>query len=143
MADLSELRLVEGMTPALYQKLAPYLTALPTTDSRLNINSMAWPLFAILADGITPTQAKAIAACRQENSPFISSQDFSNLCWNKLNIPLDSQVQLLTSSNYFLLQGYAKMGQQQLGVASLLLRQITAINGNNTVVVSTLWSKRI
>ncbi len=40
MSDISELRLVRGITPAIYRRLAPMICALPTKEMALNINTL-------------------------------------------------------------------------------------------------------
>ncbi|PID63747.1 MAG: hypothetical protein CR974_01260 [Gammaproteobacteria bacterium] len=40
IADLSELRVVEGMTASIYQQLAPHLCALPDTALAVNLNTL-------------------------------------------------------------------------------------------------------
>lgn len=53
MADVSELRAVAGVTPEIYERLRPWICALPDSDlSPLNINTLTpeqAPLFAMLA----------------------------------------------------------------------------------------------
>ncbi|MGK2911893.1 MAG: type II secretion system minor pseudopilin GspK [Sphingobium sp.] len=55
MTDASELRAVQGITPALYGLLRPWVCALPTSDlSPINVNTLLpqqAPLFAMLLDG--------------------------------------------------------------------------------------------
>jgi len=56
MADASELRVVAGMTPAIYSRLRPYICALPVTDlTTVNINTLSLgqaPLLAMLLPGL-------------------------------------------------------------------------------------------
>lgn len=53
MADVSELRAVAGMTPEIYERVRPWLCALPSTElSSININTLypdQAPLLAMLA----------------------------------------------------------------------------------------------
>lgn len=69
MADVSELRAVRGVTPALYRMVRPWLCALPTADlAPINVNSLAprqAPLLAMLApQSIGPEAARAFLAAR-------------------------------------------------------------------------------
>src|SRR5262249_27791838 len=66
MASSSELRLVAGITPSLYQKLMPYIIALPT-NTPININTAAAPVLMTLAHGMTSAQANAFIATRPPN----------------------------------------------------------------------------
>ncbi|MGD9812095.1 MAG: type II secretion system minor pseudopilin GspK [Sphingobium sp.] len=72
MQDASELRAVAGMTPALYNLLAPWICALPTTDlSPINVNTLLpaqAPLFAMLVPGkLSVEMARAMLAARPAN----------------------------------------------------------------------------
>lgn len=69
MADASELRAVQGVTPALYSVLRPWVCALPVSDlSPINVNTLLpqqAPLFAMLLPGqVTVEQARQWLAQR-------------------------------------------------------------------------------
>lgn len=68
MVDASELRVVNGVTPAIYQILQPWVCALPTSDlSPININTLLptqAPLFAMLLPGMSVDQARQYLAQR-------------------------------------------------------------------------------
>lgn len=69
MVDPSELRAVNGMTPALYTMVRPWICALPTSDlSPININTLLpgqAPLVAMLMpDRLSLDQARALLARR-------------------------------------------------------------------------------
>jgi general secretion pathway protein K len=49
MVDISELRLVQNVTPEIFEKLEPHITALPAT-STLNVNTMSVTVFESLGD---------------------------------------------------------------------------------------------
>lgn len=71
MADASELRVVSGVTPAIYHLLAPWICALPTTElSPINVNTLLpdqAPLFAMLVPGkVTVEMARGLIAQRPE-----------------------------------------------------------------------------
>ena len=63
MADPSELRAVNGVTPALFAQLRPWLCALPTSDAApVNVNTLTpeqAPLAAMSADSATVAGARA------------------------------------------------------------------------------------
>lgn len=64
MADVSELRAVDGVTPDVYAKLKPWLCALPTAEPvKLNVNTLApeqAPLIAMLGATMTVDAARAM-----------------------------------------------------------------------------------
>ncbi|MBS9778572.1 MAG: type II secretion system minor pseudopilin GspK [Gammaproteobacteria bacterium] len=41
ISDISELRLVDGITNAIYKKISPYLCALPDTSLKINLNTLS------------------------------------------------------------------------------------------------------
>jgi general secretion pathway protein K len=68
-AEVSELRTVSGMTAEVYERVRPWLCALPSTDlSAININTLGpeqAPLLAMLAPGqMTPDMARQVLASR-------------------------------------------------------------------------------
>ncbi|WP_408590524.1 type II secretion system minor pseudopilin GspK [Novosphingobium sp.] len=69
IAELSELRAVKGMTPQLYQRLRPWLCALPEAQlSPINVNTLRpdqAPLLTMLAPAVMPVAgAQALLAAR-------------------------------------------------------------------------------
>jgi general secretion pathway protein K len=69
MVDPSELRAVNGVTPAIYALVRPWICALPTADlSPININTLLpaqAPLFAMLMQGqLSVAQARQLLAQR-------------------------------------------------------------------------------
>ncbi|MEP6786657.1 MAG: type II secretion system minor pseudopilin GspK [Sphingomonadales bacterium] len=61
MSDVSELRVVAGMTPAYYTRIRPYVCALPVTDlSMINVNTLRIdqaPLLSMLLTDLDPARA--------------------------------------------------------------------------------------
>jgi general secretion pathway protein K len=61
VADISEIRAIAGMNPAIYARLEPWLCALPTGGlSPINVNTLTpaqAPLLAMLFDGRLPIEA--------------------------------------------------------------------------------------
>lgn len=80
MADPSELRVLRGMTPAIYAKLRPWVCALPVAElSPINVNTLLpsqAPLFAMLLPGqLSIGQARELLA-RRPASGYESTQQF-------------------------------------------------------------------
>ena len=59
MQSVSELRLVKGMTPALFNALRPYITALPMA-TKINVQTADIPVLMSLGPEMTLATAKAI-----------------------------------------------------------------------------------
>lgn len=125
MVSASELRLVKGITADLYEKLAPFIIALPNTTP-ISVNNADAPVLMSLSMTLTPDAAKAVvAACRQ--APFATAQNFLNFDVIKNN-PIDA-TKITVSSNYFLLLTNVTLGQQNLSLYTLLER---VAQGNQT-----------
>lgn len=118
MASISELRLVNGMTANLFNKLSPYLIALPKT-TQININNASIPVLMSLSMSLTADSAKALTAACLHN-PFPTTQAFLNFDIVKNN-PFDANKITVTSS-YFLVKTNVTLGQQTLVLYTLLER---------------------
>lgn len=134
MISSSELRLVKGMTPQLYAKLAPYIIALPNT-TQVNVNNAGIPVLMSLSMTLNPQGAKSIATACQQN-PFATISDFMNYDIVKNN-PFESS-KITVTSNYFLLQTNVKVGDQILTLYTILNR-VTQGTQAKTVV---LWQSK-
>lgn len=74
MQDSSELMLVQGITPDVYQRLAPYVVALPQ-PTRVNVNTAPLPVLAALADNLDPGALESAMVTRQ-TEPFQAPDAF-------------------------------------------------------------------
>ncbi|MDP3813508.1 type II secretion system minor pseudopilin GspK [Pseudomonas sp.] len=63
LADVSELRLLLEMSEADYQRLLPFVSALPA-DATLNVNTASARVLASLADGLSLSTAQGLVAAR-------------------------------------------------------------------------------
>jgi len=63
LEDVSELRLLLGMSEADYLRLAPHVSALPGAAA-LNVNTASAMVLSCLAAGLTPDAAQALVAAR-------------------------------------------------------------------------------
>ncbi len=75
VADVSELALT-GLEPEIYHALWPYLTALPESRTKINVNTASAPVLQSLAPGLTPELAEALAARRADAEGFETVQIF-------------------------------------------------------------------
>lgn len=117
MIDISELLLVDGITPQIFNTIKPYISALPG-DTKMNINSATPPVLATLSPNITLTKAKALYACRKTQGVFLNTDDYNKTCMVPLGLNAASEI--TTSSHYFLLQSLATSKEQQNRMESLL-----------------------
>lgn len=65
MGEPSELLLIAGITPAVYQRLAPYVVALPQPTT-INVNTAPLPVLAALSDTLDPQSLEAALAVREQ-----------------------------------------------------------------------------
>ncbi|OEY68093.1 general secretion pathway protein GspK [Marinobacter sp. X15-166B] len=73
--NVSELRLIDGMTEDAYQRLLPHVTVVPVSGLGINVNMASGPVLQALDERLTAQQAAAILAKRKEGR-FESLVDF-------------------------------------------------------------------
>jgi general secretion pathway protein K len=139
MANISELRLVAGITNKLFLELSPYITALPTVKNVINVSTAPPPILMTLTPTMSSDQAQSILQCRQSTHGFISLDAF-NTCLTHLGLALTTNQQITVKSDYFLSIAQVTMGKQQLILYSLLYRFVQPQNKQVTVMV--LWQSR-
>lgn len=76
MADVSETRLLLGMSAADYQALRPYLAALPDDATALNVNTAPPQVLQALAASLSLAAAEALAERRDRQEGFESVAAF-------------------------------------------------------------------
>lgn len=118
MASPSELRMVAGMTPALYQKLQPYITALPGA-TKININTAPAEVLMTLAD-LSLSNAQAVVDDRKYET-FLTVDDFlRHPAMGDHQIPPE---QITLSSEFFLVNSTVTLAKHTYSLYSLLQRE--------------------
>lgn len=133
MTSVSELRLARGITPELFERLAPYITALPE-PTKISVNNAPAPVLMSLSNTLTLPTAQAIASYCQQ-SPFVSDQRFLQFEIVKNNFIQDNRI--TTLSNYFLVKTHVSVGQQETVLYTLLMRTTKDTQAITTVVWQT------
>lgn len=123
MADASELLLVKNVNLEMYTELKPYITALPTTSSRLNVNTMSDTVFLSLHEKLDA----AIFLEERESEAFSSIKDFVE----RLKVPFVEEG-LSVSSEYFRAFGQVVQGDLEYNFQTLIHRD----NNGATKVIS-------
>lgn len=100
--SVTTLRLVRGVTPAVYAKLAPYVTALPAVTA-INVNT-ASPM-VLRAVGLDAAEAAAVEAERSRSAYTNVEAFMSSSALGKAHIEPD---RLTVSSRYFAV--YSRLG---------------------------------
>jgi len=124
LAHISELRLVKGVDLETYNKLIPYVTALPTFTT-VNINTASAIVIASLAKEIDSSTAQDIVEIR-EQTPYNSYEDFNKQLKKLLPSNKQPAVQLKdladVKSNYFRVDAQVQLGKLQLVMHSVVYR---------------------
>jgi len=134
MMSVSELRLIQGVTPELYTKLMPYVTALPD-KTKMNINSAPIPVIMSLSPAIKLDTAKSFDAFRHQ-SPLSTLEMLANFTDIK-NSPI-GQSGFTVSSDYFLVKTNVTIDKQHITLYTLLNRILK--NGQPTTL--TVWQSK-
>ncbi|CDF93222.1 MULTISPECIES: type II secretion system minor pseudopilin GspK [unclassified Pseudomonas] len=116
LQDLSD---IEGVTPALLETLAPFVTILPA-NTWLNGNTASAPVLAAYVPGLSLQRAQALVNERDGGHWFINRGDFVN----RLRMPEleTSAVKVGITSDWFRLRGQARSGQRRVELDALLQR---------------------
>jgi len=126
MADVSELRLVQGYTPQIVAALLPYIVALPVATP-INVNTAPAEVLRTLDANMSQSAAEGLVAAREE-TPFNSVAEFQSnpaLQGGQFD-PNAASV----SSQWFRLVAEADIGQARSQLTSELMR----VHGTVTVV---------
>jgi general secretion pathway protein K len=119
LRSVEDLRSVDGVSEALLNKLAPYLTVIPAT-TWLNGNTATAPVLAAYVPGLSLERAQALINERDAGRWFINRGDFVN----RLRMP---QLEMTTvkvgiTSDWFRLRGEARREQRRVNLEALLHR---------------------
>ncbi|MCU7918159.1 MAG: type II secretion system minor pseudopilin GspK [Candidatus Thiodiazotropha sp. (ex Epidulcina cf. delphinae)] len=122
MASPTELRLIKGVDQEAFEKLAPYITALPER-SAINVNTADKLLIQALFDGLDEAGAELLLSEREEE-PFTETQTF----FTRLNDILDkNKVEsekmgplVSVDSHFFQLETVVRMENSSQRLVSLL-----------------------
>lgn len=150
MTTISELSLVKGITAELYEKLLPYVIALPANGDQaafLNINTMPDIMFRMfnakeLQEALDPDMGSLLVRARNEKADlnfgpgqgYQTAEEFVNdavLVELNLNQNDFDAEQLVISTNYFIYSADVMIGDKTRRGKSLLRRDGTK--------VKTLW----
>ena len=118
MISTSELALVKGIGYEGYQKLLPYVTALPKRTP-LNVNTAPALVLATVIDDLTEADGEGLVEARGEEG-FASVDDFLEQSVFK-DLEIDKST-LSVSSDYFLVTAAAEFGRSRTTLFSLLSR---------------------
>lgn len=155
MANTSELRLIKGVTPAIFQAVEPYVTALPenmmsmipvtspqpsqpappsaltVSGIAIDVNAASAPVLLTLNPTVTLAQAQDIVNCRQQQGGFTNTQLFMTQCAKGMTLN-----NITVQSRYFSVHSSGIAARSIVQLKSLL---VTQMRKNNTLKVQTVW----
>lgn len=138
ITSISELRMVKGFEPTEtradtqqpYDKLAPYVCALPVSTA-INVNTASDKVLKSLSSDMTDDDVIKIIEHRNggpepadiENAqPFETIEQFKTFMQNELKKPNFSTQNMSVSSNFFLLDSTAQIGNNRSSLYSIIQR---------------------
>ena len=130
MATVTELMAIEGMTPALYRKIRPFVCVIPSqTEMAINVNTIAVEqaavLVAMFGDKLTLSlsDAKSLLGSRNEQG-FSNIKDFfaSSEIKKLGKLPTDLQKQFKITSDSFRAEMTFTIDQRRFTLTSMFLR---------------------
>ncbi len=128
MSSPSELLAVEGVTPQIYQALEPYITALPTTGTPININTAPLPVLLSLAADVNTAKLQDFVNSRVK-TPLPKVEDAYS--GKDELLPADVKSSYISvDTQYFQLQAKILVGSDHMMLYSDIYRQ----QGNASVV---------
>jgi len=124
MQSVSELLQLRGMTPALYAALKPYVAALPTIGTKININTAPPQVLAALSKTVDRAAMAKFVEARLK-APAKTAQEVLNGGANSFigaDNDLKPETQVDVHSRYFGLQAEVFIGSGRVSLYSVYLR---------------------
>jgi len=116
LKDVSELRLLLEMTESDYQRLSPYVSALPA-DAALNVNTASARVLASVAEGLPLSTAQGLVAARGSEG----YRDLPSFIAQLSGLQVQSQG-LAVGSQYFQVLSEVTVGERRQVLRSTLQR---------------------
>lgn len=146
--SVTELRLIRGVTPSIYQALLPYVTVIPIqmpketiNDSQqeaqltpIDFNAAEAPVLMAINPGLTITQAQGLVDCRKTQGAFLNTQDFINQCVTPSGVT--NLTEVTAQSRYFDVHIETTVNHTTVCINSLIM---TSITKNNTLKLIKIW----
>ena len=128
MRSISELRLIQGMTPEIWDKVSPFLTTLPIPDAKVNINTAP----AEVLKAIFPSHAHSgigLFLQVRDKFSFTSLADFEQDYETNVGQKIDTDVKKLidVKSSFFVATIKTKFGEGGIDLYSVLERDNTGV----------------
>jgi general secretion pathway protein K len=123
MTSPSELMNLPGFGYERYRKIAPYVTALPSASTPINICTASAPVLESLAAELNGELGDADALANgRKTGCFPDLKTFGNIVGAKTLAALNAANAVGTSSSYFRLTTHVRLGTSEFTLYSLLLK---------------------
>lgn len=129
----SEIQSLRGMPERSFAAMLPYITALPASDPKINVNTASLPVLMTIHRSMTEAIAQNFITERQRNGGFISTNEAKTLL-----VPAGVQAPAMSidvAANYFLVHAHIKRGEIELDLYSFL----SVTTQQDQVKVKVLW----
>ena len=138
LSDISELSLIKGFTPEIVAKLAPYITAIATTQTaRINVNTCPALLYRVLLEGgaaMSVADADAATDGRGENG-YESTQAFIDYVNTSVGTQGIEEELITVNSNYYRIRSQAQFGRLASSYYSRVERREDPVTGKPEIYV--------
>jgi general secretion pathway protein K len=119
LSDIGELVWVRGFDATTIQRLQPFVSVLPESNTAVNVNFAPPEVLMAILPGLTLQDARQLAL-QASSTPFMSLADFLQRL--PKTVIQDSTLLLSVSSQYFMVTGYATQGDGASSAHVLLHR---------------------
>ncbi len=124
MASISELLLVKGVTKELFAALKPYVAALPTSNTKINVNTALEPVLMSLGGNIDKAKLQRFLEVRNKE-PLKSTGDIiggAELGFLPTAAGNLTTANIDVASSYFELQAEIAVGSSRIALYSVFYR---------------------
>lgn len=141
LSEVSELRAIRAMTPALYAKLRPYVCALPTSElSPINVNTLNSDQLPVLAglieNKLTVSQLRTLLRDRPALGWDSKSEFWGEALLRNVPIETESKSQIALTTRFFSLEALVVFGETETVLSSL----IEVLPGARLVMLDRRWT---
>lgn len=119
MAHISELRLLDGMTPELYDELSKLLSTLPPGSGKININTAPVKIIQVLGKELMDEGTAQAFVDERVDAYLEKEEEF----WQKLDYPgigENDRKHITTKSNFFRISSQIQFADRNSNLLSLV-----------------------
>lgn len=134
--DISELRLIKGVTAEVFAVLRPHVTALPE-NNKLNVNSITPELMRALAEGVSASDAEKLINGQERGGYDELNKFLQHEVWEgKAENERPNGGFLAVTTDYFGLEAQAQIGRGRAKLVSIVKR-----SKDGATVLSRSWGE--